>query len=108
MKMYPLTLAALLMTSSSLTLAAPTLEEMWETMQKQQQQIEQLSKENKKLSEQLEMSMDASEKAVQSQTQVAANDTDSHSSIGGYGELHFNSIDGKDNEIDFHRFVLFF
>lgn len=33
-------------------------------------------------------------------------------SIGGYGELHYNNrqIDGKDDEqeIDFHRFVLFF
>lgn len=27
--------------------------------------------------------------------------------IGGYGELHYNHLDSK-NEIDFHRFVLFF
>lgn len=29
-------------------------------------------------------------------------------SIGGYGELHYNSIEDADDEIDFHRFVLFF
>lgn len=34
-------------------------------------------------------------------------------SIGGYGELHYNNLDGKGgatdkDEIDFHRFVLFF
>jgi hypothetical protein len=29
-------------------------------------------------------------------------------SIGGYGELHANFNNGADNEIDFHRFVLFF
>lgn len=29
-------------------------------------------------------------------------------SIGGYGELHANFNSGADNEIDFHRFVLFF
>ena len=34
-------------------------------------------------------------------------------SIGGYGELHYNKLDAEDpsqdiNEIDFHRFVLFF
>lgn len=32
-------------------------------------------------------------------------------SIGGYGELHYNNFDsdtGKDDAIDFHRFVLFF
>ncbi len=28
--------------------------------------------------------------------------------IGGYGELHYNNIEGKTPEIDFHRFVLFF
>lgn len=29
-------------------------------------------------------------------------------SIGGYGELHYNNYDEKDAKIDFHRFVLFF
>jgi hypothetical protein len=28
--------------------------------------------------------------------------------LGGYGELHFNHIEGADNIIDFHRFVTFF
>lgn len=28
--------------------------------------------------------------------------------IGGYGELHYNNIEGKTPTIDFHRFVLFF
>jgi len=28
--------------------------------------------------------------------------------IGGYGEMHLNLANGKDNKIDFHRFVLFF
>jgi len=31
-----------------------------------------------------------------------------NTSIGGYGELHANFNNGADNEIDFHRFVLFF
>lgn len=108
MKISRLTLAGLLMTSSSLSFAAPTLEEMWETMQKQQQQIEQLNKENKKLSEQLELSMEATEKVVQAQPEAVATDSGSDTSIGGYGELHFNSFEDKDNKIDFHRFVLFF
>ena len=29
-------------------------------------------------------------------------------SIGGYGEMHLNLANGDDNEIDYHRFVLFF
>lgn len=28
--------------------------------------------------------------------------------IGGYGEMHLNLANGDDNEIDYHRFVLFF
>lgn len=31
----------------------------------------------------------------------------SRTKVGGYGELHYNNIDGKDAAIDFHRFVLF-
>jgi hypothetical protein len=42
-------------------------------------------------------------KAQAHQQQKQSGDT----AIGGYGELHFNSLDSKD-EIDFHRFVLFF
>ncbi len=29
-------------------------------------------------------------------------------SIGGYGELHYNNFENKDDQLDFHRFVLFF
>ncbi|MFT7006725.1 MAG: hypothetical protein ACJAXJ_001233 [Colwellia sp.] len=32
----------------------------------------------------------------------------SHTSIGGYGELHYNNYEDKDAKVDFHRFVLFF
>ena len=32
----------------------------------------------------------------------------SKTTIGGYGELHYNNYDSKDAKIDFHRFVLFF
>lgn len=42
--------------------------------------------------------------------EVAARSTPagtSQTNVGGYGELHYNSLDSKD-EIDFHRFVLFF
>jgi len=28
--------------------------------------------------------------------------------IGGYGELHYNKLSNKEDQIDFHRFVLFF
>jgi len=31
-----------------------------------------------------------------------------NTTIGGYGELHYNNYEDKDAEVDFHRFVLFF
>jgi len=106
MKAIKLTLAGLLISSSQMSLAAPSLEQMWETLQKQQKQIEKLNKENKQLSEQLEVSMDVAEKA--SSKPASHHGSKGETSIGGYGELHFNSIENQDNEIDFHRFVLFF
>jgi hypothetical protein len=60
-------------------MAAPTVE----------QQVEQLSKE-----------VDELKREVAEQKSVPAGDGATH--IGGYGELHYNSLDSKD-EIDFHR-----
>lgn len=40
---------------------------------------------------------------VNAQESVFANTT-----IGGYGELHYNNYEDEDAEVDFHRFVLFF
>ena len=37
----------------------------------------------------------------------AANKAAGTTTVGGYGELHYNNLDSK-KEIDFHRFVLFF
>ncbi|WNC74326.1 porin [Thalassotalea psychrophila] len=31
-----------------------------------------------------------------------------NTTIGGYGELHYNNYEDEDAEVDFHRFVLFF
>ncbi|MDF1763523.1 MAG: porin [Oleibacter sp.] len=57
-------------------------------------------------------------KALQEQINALADTLDQQSaasssvsngvSIGGYGEMHLNLNSGTDNEIDFHRFVLFF
>lgn len=46
--------------------------------------------------------LNATAEAVEGTTSV------SQSRIGGYGELHYNQVDGKDAVLDFHRFVLFF
>ncbi len=102
---------------SSVQAAAPDAEEMWKIIQQQQKVIEQLQQ---KL-EQTEQKVEVAEKKVEETAQeveaaaeaieTAQASTGSSfldkTSVGGYGELHYNSQDGNDN-IDFHRFVLYF
>jgi len=85
----------------------PTLEELWTVIQSQQKQIASLKAKAAETEEKVEATGEALE-------QQAANNQASHSktTIGGYGELHYNNLeegDGDDfKEIDLHRFVLFF
>ena len=115
----PLAGALLLLTSAALAEEAPTLEEMWAIVQQQQAEIEALRSE---LAEAKAGMVATEEKVAETDAKVeatgdvietlAASDTGrSRTSIGGYGELHYNNIRsdaGDSDEIDFHRFVLFF
>ena len=97
--------------------APPTVEELWEIIQKQQAEIEALKNQQQDTAKQ---AADADEKAEAAVVAIEESTTGESSKaswtdrmeIGGYGELHYNNInnDGIDdkNEIDFHRFVLFF
>lgn len=111
----------LALTISSLTLSAqaatPSSEELFELIKQQQAQIEALQKKldatDKKVlvtEQDLNVKIEATAAAVE---QTASSAGASKTSIGGYGELHLNRLNGVDgaadkNEIDFHRFVLFF
>lgn len=107
---------------TSVTLASeapPTIEDVWEIVQRQQAQIEALRAElddtrlgmvatNEKVAES-EDRIEATGDFVE--TLAAADAAPRKTSIGGYGELHYSQIDadsGDSDEIDFHRFVLFF
>lgn len=73
--------------------------------QTEQNRIEQLEQRIDVLEEQLDATAEALEAPMQ--------DRLNQLSIGGYGELHYNNLDAEDStndleEIDFHRFVLFF
>ena len=109
--------------------ATPTNEEIWQKLQLIQDQLSDVQQQNKLLkaeneglktqvdsaeslakeaSETAEAVADATEEAVKTAS-LQANKT----SIGGYGELHYNNLDDQNgsadaNKIDFHRFVLFF
>lgn len=97
----------------------PTMEEVWEIVQRQQAEIEALRAEL----DETRQGMDATnEKVAESEERIeatgdvietlaSAGSGPRKTSIGGYGELHYNNISsdaGDSDEIDFHRFVLFF
>ncbi|MCA6065129.1 porin [Thalassolituus marinus] len=63
-------------------------------------ETDELRAEMQALKQQLAALADAVESAPQDAHQ-------SRVSLGGYGEMHLNLNNGDDNEIDFHRFVLF-
>ena len=114
--------AGTLMLSTSLALAqeAPTtIEEVWEIVQRQQAEIDALRAELNAARDGLAAT---DEKVAESEARIEAtgdvveslafaDSAPSKTSIGGYGELHYNQISsdaGDVDEIDFHRFVLFF
>jgi len=93
--------------------APPTLEQLWEIIQAQQAEIEALRKQQQDTAQKAEDADEKAEAAVVAVEEVDAKtagvaDWTNKTSIGGYGELHYNNIEGEDNEIDLHRFVLFF
>jgi hypothetical protein len=61
----------------------------------------------------LQRRLEALEKQVQELSASAGSGLPSAFSLGGYGEMHYNNLSGKGGasdkeELDFHRFVLFF
>src|SRR5688572_2047077 len=123
-------LLAVLLCSTSISpaFALPSQEEMWRMIQKQQKEIEalkaKLEKTEQKASSAEQKAVQAEKKVVQTEKkveatsaqveQVAANGGGGapgwwqRTSIGGYGEMHYNGLKDGDDQVDFHRFVLLF
>ncbi|HKK15692.1 MAG TPA: hypothetical protein VJ981_03230, partial [Gammaproteobacteria bacterium] len=124
-------LLVLILATSGMNVMAdtPTAEEMWEIIQQQQQTIEELKGELAKTGEKAAAAESKAE-AANRNVEAAADAIEEAGSaagggrswtdkttIGGYGELHYNNLDdendaigGNDNvdRVDFHRFVLYF
>jgi hypothetical protein len=100
-------LAVALLTGAGLTNAAemPSAEEMWNIIQQQQREIDALRRSQQDTADKAQAAVDVAERSQQSSS-TAASWTEKNQ-IGGYGEMHYNNLDSG-NEIDFHRFVLFF
>ena len=104
---------------SSPALAAdsiPTLQELWQIVQAQQEQIVALEAANKEANSQLaatRQQVEATTEYVENVgTATASPSWADRTQIGGYGEVHYNNLQADDatndlKEIDVHRFVLY-
>lgn len=111
-------LTGLLVSTPSVAL---TLEELAKRLDKLEQQNTFLLQENNNLKEMVGLTNEKAETAIAASEALAdstlgiqklANWADK-TTLGGYGELHYNNLSGKGtaadkDQIDFHRFVLFF
>ncbi|NQV86808.1 MAG: porin [Woeseiaceae bacterium] len=104
---------------ASLVLASPArsetpdIEEIWKIVQQQQVEIDQLKQQLAVADAQLAVADQKIEATGDYLDTIAAPVALPRTQIGGYGELHYNNLDADDSardvdQIDFHRFVLFF
>jgi hypothetical protein len=111
---------SLALATSPATAATPSMEEMWQRLQQQEAEIAALrdrlataeanAAAAKNATAVAEERLDATADLVESRLDIAA--TESATTVGGYGEMHYNDLDADDsdndlNELDFHRFVAF-
>ncbi|MYM63249.1 porin [Pseudomaricurvus sp. HS19] len=95
----------------------PSMEEMWQLIQQQQAEIKELKSQLNKTDNKLqvtEQKLDATADAVEQGVAVGSNEKlaklaswAEKTSIGGYGEHHFNHKEDGDDQIDAHRYVLY-
>jgi len=98
--------------------SAPTVEQLWEIIQAQQAEIDALKKQQEETAQTAADAGDKAEAAVVAVEDSAHGSAGTGSwadrtSIGGYGELHYNNVSADDSsrdskELDLHRFVLYF
>jgi len=85
----------------------PSPEEMWGIIQQQQREIEELKARQSATDEKVEATADRIEDVtVKEPAGGMVEGWWNKTSIGGYGEMHYNG--GNLDQMDFHRFVLFF
>ncbi len=114
MKIYASWLGlALLVCATPARSQTPDIEEIWAIVQQQQAEIDQLKQQLATADEQLAAAEQKVEATGDYLETMVMPETSSRTQIGGYGELHYNNQDADDSaqdldQIDFHRFVLFF
>jgi cell division protein FtsB len=122
-------LTSLVLMACSAQAATPSNEEIWALLQEMKQQLAdvqsqnvELKAQNQVLEQQIaeteakaeEASVAAEAVAVAAEEAVkSSRSLSDRTTIGGYGELHYNNLEDQNgnsdkDQIDFHRFVLFF
>jgi len=99
----------------------PSMEEMWRIIQAQSAEIADLKKNAVQQEQQISTTMvrvEQNEQKVEATADVIEQQADSgiaklaewanKTTIGGYGEHHYNQFDDKDDQVDAHRFVIYF
>jgi hypothetical protein len=89
--------------ASNAVLANEETAELRKVIAQQQEVLKSLEKRLDETEQKLEATADQVEMVAESSDSMFAN-----TSLGGYGELHYNNYENSDAKIDFHRFVLFF
>jgi hypothetical protein len=87
--------------ASSVAFASEETDELRKVIAKQQEVLKSLEKRLDETEQRLEVTADQIEN-------TASASPFAKTSIGGYGELHYNNYEDEDADVDFHRFVLFF
>ncbi len=91
----------------------PNIDQIWTIIQQQQLEIDELKKQLADADAQLAAADQKIEATGEYLDSVATPAALSKTQIGGYGEMHYNNLNADDSsrdldEVDFHRFVLFF
>jgi hypothetical protein len=114
MKLYLYCLGVVLLaTAGPAASQTPDIDEIWEIVQQQQREIADLKARLADADAQLAAADEKIEATGDYLDSVAMAAPPATTNIGGYGELHYNNLNATDSardseEIDFHRFVLFF
>jgi hypothetical protein len=87
--------------ASTIVIANDDTDELRKVIAQQQKVLKSLEERLDETEQRLEATADQVESTVSASPFAKT-------SIGGYGELHYNNYEDKDASVDFHRFVLFF
>jgi len=105
---------ALLVMAAPAHSETPNIEEIWTIVQQQQAEIDELKRKLAAADAQLAAADQKIEATGDYLDAIAIADMQPPAtSVGGYGEVHYNNLDADDSardldQVDFHRFVLFF